>query len=368
MDSAISLTARELLGPGLLTVRAALRGEPVWVLAVQTDAFARLAWEDGRGAALVLERRTVERFLALLGELLREGDALVHEAGSDLFGFALLSPPRSPSRSATAERRTELAGIERAVSERAGVEVSTGWALLEPGQDANRALAVALERARARWQRRAYAALLHDLATPVSSIHGVLSAALDAKLDPEVEQRFLTAARSEAARIGRLIRGFLDDRYDGDASDAHALLQAALAAVEPLARMREVTLRLCSRSSRAPVRLDPDRVVSLFVTLLENAIKHGRAGGKVTARSLAVDGVCRVEVDDDGPGVAEDDAERVFSYGVRAGTADGFGIGLAHARRLIEAHGGEICVQRSPMDGARFLVRLPLAEEYPSAP
>jgi two-component system sensor histidine kinase PhoQ len=61
--------------------------------------------------------------------------------------------------------------------------------------------------------------------------------------------------------------------------------------------------------------------------------------------------------------VAEADAERIFSYGVRAGSAEGFGIGLAHARRLIEAYGGEICVQRSPMNGARFLVRLPLAQD-----
>lgn len=331
------------------------------MLAVATDAFARAAWERSRAAALLLERNTCHTLNALFADVLGAEDELVHTMGSDRFGLALLSGQRERGVFAEAERRPELAGIERAVGERAGVDVCTGWVLLEPGQDADLAMSTALERSRARRHRRAFAVLLHDLATPVSSIHGVLTASLDGMLDSPTERRFLEAARSEAARIGRLIRGFIDDHHDGAGGDAHALLQAAMAAVEPLALARGVTLRLCSRSGRARIGLDEDRALSLFVTLLENAIKHGRSDGRVTARSLTVNGACQVEIDDDGPGVAKADAERIFSYGVRHGPAGGFGIGLAHARRLVEAHGGVICVETSPLNGARFLVRLPLA-------
>ncbi len=363
MDSDISSASREPLTPDALTALCAKRDEPVWVLAVRTDAFARVAWEFGRAAALLLERDTLRTFDSMFGDVLGAGDRLVHASGSDRFAFALLGEGRARSVSAAAERRPELAGIERAVSERADIDVCTGWMLLEPGQDVESAMTTGLERARCRRQRRAFATFLHDLATPVSSIHGVLSASIDGVLDPGTEQRFLESARSEAARIGRLIRGFIDDHYDAPSGDAHALLQAAMAAVEPLALAREVSLRLCSRSGRAPIGLPPDRALSLFVTLLENAIKHGRPSGKVTARSLTSNGVCQVEIDDDGPGIPQADVERIFSYGVRNGKTGGFGIGLAHARRLVEAHGGEICVERSSMNGARFLIRLPLASD-----
>jgi signal transduction histidine kinase len=261
------------------------------------------------------------------------------------------------------QRRCELAGVEHAVCELAGVEVITGWVLLEPGDDVDDAMTLALERSRTRRHRRAFAALLHDLTTPVSSIHGVLTATLDGVLDPDTERRFLEAARSEAARIGRLIHGFIDDHHEGAGADAHGLLQSAMAAVEPLARARGVTLRVCSRSGSAPIGLDPDRALALFVALLENAIKHGKANGRVTARALPLHGNCVIKIDDDGPGVPPADAERIFSYGTRSGTARGFGIGLAHARRLVEAHGGEVCVEKSPMNGARFLVRLPMPGE-----
>ena len=70
----------------------------------------------------------------------------------------------------------------------------------------------------------------------------------------------------------------------------------------------------------------------------------------------------RVFVDDDGPGVAPDERERVFAFSQRGPTAaEGNGIGLAFVRLMAERVGGDVTVEESPLGGARFALRVPLA-------
>ncbi len=171
----------------------------------------------------------------------------------------------------------------------------------------------------------------------------------------------------DTIRLGSLIRSLLSTQCaQNEAVDAHELLECAMAAAEPLARDRGVTLHFV-QSAPARVRTEGDQAIAVLVALVENAIKHGRYGGTVNTRVLALDGACQIEVEDDGPGVAEADAERIFEYGVRASGADGFGIGLAGARTFAQSSGGDIHVLRSPLGGARFVVRLPLSSQSAAA-
>ena len=334
---------------------------PAWVFAMRSETFADIAWRRGRDVALALERRVTANLRAFVAQTLRRDDALVHEPESDLFALALIASPRlTAAPGAVADRRTMLASIENTGRAAAGVEVYGSWTRVEPGDDVRETLAAAARRGRATAQRQAFASLLHDLATPVSSIHASLAAAVDGVLPPETERRFLRASHDEAARMGRMIRGFLSTELEEDAAcDAFDLLGRALEAVGPLARERDVTLKMCSRSGASPIAMNADRALSVFVALVENAVKHGRCGGNVKARALDAGGACRIEVDDDGPGVGPGDAQRIFAFGVRDGSSPGYGIGLALARTLVTAAGGEICVERSPLGGARFAVTLP---------
>jgi signal transduction histidine kinase len=125
-----------------------------------------------------------------------------------------------------------------------------------------------------------------------------------------------------------------------------------------------MSIRLRSASARSAVdpQLGDDEATLLFAGLLENAIKYGRPGGVVEAGIRVGTSTCEIAIDDDGPGVAETDRERIFEFGQRAGSdVPGWGIGLSRARSLLEAHGGDIRVERSPRGGARFTVRLPRA-------
>ncbi len=109
--------------------------------------------------------------------------------------------------------------------------------------------------------------------------------------------------------------------------------------------------------------MDADRLTLVLVNLVGNAVKHGRAGGGVfVAVDLGASRVVRITVDDDGPGIAPAERERVFAFGERGTTpADGTGIGLAFVRLLIERAGGRIALETSPLGGARFVVTLPRA-------
>jgi signal transduction histidine kinase len=95
--------------------------------------------------------------------------------------------------------------------------------------------------------------------------------------------------------------------------------------------------------------------------LIENAVKHGRPGGDVFVGVEVIDRrFVRVTVDDDGPGIATADRDRIFAIGERADTvASGSGIGLALVRLMLERAGGRVDLEASLLGGARFVVIVP---------
>lgn len=111
------------------------------------------------------------------------------------------------------------------------------------------------------------------------------------------------------------------------------------------------------------VAIDTDRLALVLVNLIDNAVKHGRPGGGVfVGVDVADQRFVRITVDDDGPGIATADRERVFVLGERATTAaHGSGIGLALVRLMLERTGGRVELGGSPLGGARFIVSIPRA-------
>ncbi len=108
------------------------------------------------------------------------------------------------------------------------------------------------------------------------------------------------------------------------------------------------------------LRADPDLVCQVLLGLLSNGAEAAGAGGEVRLEARAVDGRVELSVADSGPGVPSDLRDRVFDpfFTTRP---RGTGLGLAVARQIVEAHGGQIAVGDGPRGGARFVVRLPAA-------
>jgi signal transduction histidine kinase len=111
------------------------------------------------------------------------------------------------------------------------------------------------------------------------------------------------------------------------------------------------------------VAIDTDRLALVLVNLIDNAVKHGRPGGRVfVGVEVADQRFVRITVDDDGPGIATADRERIFVLGERATTAaNGSGIGLALVRLMLERTGGRVELEGSPLGGARFIIGIPRA-------
>ena len=97
------------------------------------------------------------------------------------------------------------------------------------------------------------------------------------------------------------------------------------------------------------------------MNLLGNAVRHSPEGGQVTVELARGESAGSVTIADQGKGIAPEDQERIFEKFERLEDGGGAGLGLAIARRLAQSMGGEISLESTPGEGARFTVSLPLA-------
>jgi signal transduction histidine kinase len=211
-------------------------------------------------------------------------------------------------------------------------------------------------------------AIAHDLRTPLFTLRGSLEA-----LERGVgDGRYLDRAQDKAAHLDRLVSDlFTFSRLEyarevipSDEVDLGQLTQRAAEGVEALAAARGCTVRVGDVTPGLVVRGDGDALLRVLTNLLDNAIRHGR--GLVVVSGQRVNGAVRVEVADDGPGFDPGDLPHVFeplfrSDQTRPAATGGAGLGLAIARRLARAHGGDVEATNDPGGGARTTVTLPPA-------
>jgi len=351
-----------------------LRG-PRPVLVVRLPELERVAWRRGLRAARALERKATAAFSTAVSRVLRTGDLVAHDGGSDVFVAALLAPTRDGGAvAAPVDVRTALARIAAAMESATRLDVHAGWTTYERDADAG-AFEALIERALARGaqERERYAffsSVGHELRTPLASIRGYLETLLDDGVDARTRERFVRIAYNESLRLSRLVDGM----FEISLLDLHATFPAPACASLPdaLSAARDA----CAAAAAArgvgiemedvtplQVAIDGDRLTLVLVNLIDNAVKHGRSGGAVfVSADLGDERFVRVHVDDDGPGVMASDRERVFVLGERgASGSHGNGIGLALVRLLAERAGGRVESDDSPLGGARFTVLLPRA-------
>ena len=115
---------------------------------------------------------------------------------------------------------------------------------------------------------------------------------------------------------------------------------------------------------------DPARLRQLVMILIDNAIRHSPSGGRVLIRVRTEGPDATLVVEDEGPGIRNEDLPRVFDRFYRAAGAPGggTGLGLAIAAWIVERHDGRIEAANRPERGAQFTVRLPIARQRPAAP
>ena len=217
-----------------------------------------------------------------------------------------------------------------------------------------------------RQRRDLVASVSHELRTPLTALVAVLENLDDRVTEPDPAT--IRVALGQAQRLSNLVSDLLDlSRVDAGvvALDRGPVPVAALvgdAVTEARAGMRSVSFDVRIEPPGLVVDADRSRLHQLLANLLDNAARHSPEGGVVRIWAGRVGDVVRLEVTDDGAGIAPEDRERVFvRFGTLQDTGGGTGLGLAIARWVTDLHGGRIgLVDPVPGEsGARFRVDLP---------
>ncbi|WP_437755265.1 sensor histidine kinase [Sorangium sp. So ce1389] len=222
---------------------------------------------------------------------------------------------------------------------------------------------------------RLSAGLAHEIGNPIAAILGLQELLLAGGLTPAEERDFVERMKRETERIHRILRDLLDFARPaaggaGEAGEAGEEASGAVAdavddvvsLVAPQKAFRDVELARDVAPDVPPVPLSHGRLVQVLLNLLLNAADAvPRVGGRVALRaSRGADGGARIEVEDNGPGIAEAVRDTLFEpFITTKQVGEGTGLGLAVCRGLVEAAGGSIGVERGEGGGARFVVLLP---------
>ncbi|OZC39628.1 sensor histidine kinase [Rhodococcoides fascians] len=242
--------------------------------------------------------------------------------------------------------------------------------MLDALEDAERREAAAARTARLAEEdmRRFLADAAHELRTPVAGISALAqSLQRDAEHRPDRVARWSELLVGESSRASRLVGDMLDSVRAESTSDLDAtdidLVEITRRTVERAALLMPDIRFDVDAAQPVPVRVDVGRIEQILSNVLDNAGRFTPSGGTIRV-AVGRDTNAFVTVDDEGPGVAEADRERIFERLVRLNSArdrasGGVGLGLSIARTLARAHGGELVCLAGP-SGAQFRLTLPL--------
>jgi signal transduction histidine kinase/HAMP domain-containing protein len=213
----------------------------------------------------------------------------------------------------------------------------------------------------------------HELRNPLAGISGAIEVLREgAKDDPEALEHFLERLSEDVDRMSRLMGSLLtlarvEALGEGEAEvvDVSGAAADAVAAVPPPEGV-EVTIDV---EPGLAARANPTLLRQVLIGLLSNAIRHTPPPGNVVLRGRHGDGEVVLAVADSGTGIPPQDVDRVFERFYRSGEAlahEGFGLGLAIAKRMVDVMGGEIGASSERGRGSIFWVRLRAAEPIPT--
>jgi Signal transduction histidine kinase len=209
------------------------------------------------------------------------------------------------------------------------------------------------------------AQLAHEIGTPLSSVSGHLQLALlQRDLLPALRERLEVATR-EIARIGRIVRDYLDSTRglepECKPTSLRQLLHEAIEVTGGVELASKPVVALEITDEPSDFLTDPGLLRQILINLLSNAIDAIAHDGHVTVSANAKNGKVDIAISDTGAGISPEDQLSIFEpFYTTKGRGKGTGLGLAICRELSKALGGSIEVQSTPGKGSTFTVHLPL--------
>lgn len=219
-----------------------------------------------------------------------------------------------------------------------------------------------------RERRRLLADVTHELRTPLTVMQGNLEALLDGvypadkvHLEPILDEtRVLSRLVDDLRTLSMAEAGAL--ALHRETTDIGELLDDSVASFQTQADSAGIALTAQTDGKLPQIEVDPLRIREVLMNLLSNALRFTPRGGTVRATSSASDGYVLISVRDSGPGIAPDVLPHVFDRFYKSPESRGAGLGLAIAKSLVVAHGGEIEALSTLGLGTEMRVTLPVAE------
>lgn len=224
-------------------------------------------------------------------------------------------------------------------------------------------------------RREFVASVSHDLRTPLAALQGYLDLIEERSGELSLEQReHLRVARRQAVQLGKLVDQLFqlakleagDVQPELEPFNLAELTQDVLQGLRQRAALRGIKLRCRLPRELPAIQGDLGLLERAVTNLVDNALKFSPEGGEVQVRLAREARGVRWSVEDQGPGVARDERERIFERsfrGRRSGQAAGSGLGLAITRRVLELHGAEVSLESDEGCGSRFGFRLAAARD-----
>ncbi|BCL84597.1 HAMP domain-containing histidine kinase [Ktedonobacteria bacterium brp13] len=223
-----------------------------------------------------------------------------------------------------------------------------------------------------RLRRNLVSDVAHELRNPLMNIRGYLELLQDQVLEPTPET--LASLYEETSLLNRLVAD-LQDLSLAEAGQLHlvqkpvnlaAVARQAVQIVQPHLVQKNLTLHVHLPSNLPHVAADQERIAQVLRNLLSNAIRHTPEQGKIRLTASRDESMLRISVRDSGVGIAPEHLPYLFERFYRADASrsratGGSGLGLAVARQVVQAHGGQITVESQPGQGSCFTFTLPIA-------
>lgn len=216
----------------------------------------------------------------------------------------------------------------------------------------------------------------HELRAPVASMQLMTESLSSGKVTTaEKRNEYYDLILQECRRLGGLVHNVLDysrieqkrKNYEFEACDVSRLVENSVKLMEPAAAEHRINLKCEAVAVEAEV--DGEALQQALINLIDNGIKFAPQDSTVWVRlAEGVNGECELRVTDSGPGIPEEEREKIFERFYRQENelrreTTGVGIGLSIVKHIIDAHGGAIFVEAAEPSGSIFTIRIPKQQE-----
>ncbi len=215
-------------------------------------------------------------------------------------------------------------------------------------------------------RREFVANVSHELRSPLTSMQGFINGILDGTVPDGEKEHYLGIVLDETRRLNKLISTLLDLSHIESGQtplakshfDVNELICRVLLRQEARINEKGQDVDLRFEGETEKVNADPDRIEQVLINLIDNAVKYSDAGGHIAVTTRREHGKVIIAVENDGPGIGQEDLARIFERFYKTDkahtTGNGTGLGLSIVKSIVEQHGQKITAISDSERGVRF--------------